>query len=81
MIKAVVQKTDYVIYDTKSDHSIHLQVTDDKIKITDEDGKGAFVFENSNTREIQERWLSVFEMFAKAIEMVNRHKKQVKEFV
>lgn len=81
MIKAIVQKTTYLIEDTTHDLVIGLEVTDDKIMLYNEDGEKEFVFMSNNTKEVRAKWQHIAKMIDKAMDMVERNRKQVKEFV
>jgi hypothetical protein len=65
MIKAVVQKTTYLVYDTKSDLSLTLIISDDKIKFLNENGDKEFVFQSDNTTNVQEKWKGVIKLMEK----------------
>jgi hypothetical protein len=81
MIKATVQKTTYLIYDTKTENSIGLTVTEDKIHITNEYNEDEFVFLAGNTQEVRKRWRNVAKLIEKAIIMVERNQKQPKDYI
>lgn len=81
MIKSTVQKTTYLIEDTTHDLVMGLEVTDDKIKLYNENGDQEFVFNSYNTAEVRKKWHHIAKMIDKAMEMVERNRKQVKEFV
>lgn len=81
MIKSIVQKTTYLIEDTTHNLVIGLEVTEDKIKLYNENGQQDFVFKSNNTIEVRKKWRNIAKMIDKAIDMVERNRKQVKEFV
>lgn len=81
MIKATVQHTTYLVYDTDTDLSLTLEVSEDSIKLTNENGRKEFVFVSDNTVKVKEKWRGVIKLLEKALDMVERDKKQVKEFV
>lgn len=81
MIKAIRQKTKYLIYDEDTAMSIFLTVSEDNIQLSNEDDDREFNFSSDNTKEVQERWRNVARLIEKAMDMVDRHKKQVNEFV
>lgn len=81
MIKAIRQRTKYLIYDESTAMSIFLTVSEDNIQLSNEDDDREFNFSSDNTKEVQERWRNVARLIEKAMDMVDRHKKQVNEFV
>jgi hypothetical protein len=81
MIKAIVQRTIYLIEDTTHDLVVGLEVTDDRIKLYNENGDQEFVFNSNNTIEVRKKWHHIAKMIDKAIIMVERNRKQPKEFV
>jgi hypothetical protein len=81
MIKAIRQKTKYLIYDEDTALSLFLTVSEDDLQLTNEDDDKEFNFSSDNTKEVQERWRNVARLIEKAMDMVERHKKQVNEFV
>ena len=68
-IKATLQKKVYLLYDTTTELSISVELTEDTILILNEKGKKEFIFKTSNTTEVKEKWRNILKLLLDATKL------------
>lgn len=73
MIKSILQKREYLIYDdeNKTGMGVHVVIADDEITLTTDDGKKQFIFDSDNTIETIQKWRKVLELLKVAIDQAD----------
>lgn len=78
MIKATLQTSTYLIYDTKTENSIVLELSEDNIQLQTESRETDFVFDTDNTVETRDRWRNIAALINKAMDAAERWDKHPK---
>ena len=73
MIKTTLQKTVFLIEDTKTRTKITVEASPDKVQLLNERGDKEFIFECNNTTEVRKRWRNVVRLMNTALTTIEQY--------
>ena len=76
MIKVTLESSTYLIYDTKTENSIVVEVSEGNVQLLNESRESQFIFDTDNTEETRARWRNVAGLITKAMDTVDWHNKR-----